>query len=156
VNLTNSIPEALSNGTNETAWPMRFVDQSPANVIATGQRHTWNLTVSTNARFVPLRVTLVWTDPPGNPGAGIKLVNDLDLVVTNLDTGDVFTGNSIPTGFSFNPPSNTNAPPGFDFVNNVENVILRPRLGTNYSITVVGRRVNVNAVTANTNDVVQD
>src|SRR5205814_3835205 len=83
-------------------------------------------------------------------------VNDLGLIVTNLDTGDVFLGNGIPTGFSFNPPINTNAPAGFDFVNNVENVILRPTLGTNYSITVVGRRVNVNAITANTNDVVQD
>src|SRR6185503_15578020 len=71
-------------------------------------------------------------------------------------TGEIFLGNGIPTGFSFNPPINTNTPAGFDFVNNVENVILRPALGTNYSITVVGRRVNVNAVTANTNDVVQD
>src|SRR5208283_5906038 len=37
-----------------------------------------------------------------------------------------------------------------------ENVFLPPLLGTNYSITVVGRGVNVNAVTAQTNNVVQD
>ena len=47
-------------------------------------------------------------------------------------------------------------------MNNVENVFLSPTLGinsklsTNYSITVVGRRVNVNAVTAQTNNVCQD
>jgi subtilisin family serine protease/subtilisin-like proprotein convertase family protein len=155
VNLTNSLPAALTN-TDHTTWPLQLFDQSPTNTLSTGQRHTRELGLSPDGQRVPLRVTLVWTDPPGNPGAGIKLVNDLDLVVTNLDTGEVFLGNGIPSGFSFNPPSNTNAPAGFDFVNNVENVILRPPLGTNYSITVVGRRVNVNAVSANTNDVVQD
>src|SRR6202043_1123900 len=41
-------------------------------------------------------------------------------------------------------------------VNNVENVFLSAPLGTNYSVTVFARRVNVNAVTANTNGIVQD
>ena len=41
-------------------------------------------------------------------------------------------------------------------VNNVENVYLSPPLATNYSVTVIARGVNVNAVTARTNDVVQD
>ena len=26
-------------------------------------------------------MTLVWTDPPGNPVTGVKLVNDLNLIV---------------------------------------------------------------------------
>ncbi len=155
VNLTNSLPTALTNADQQT-WPLRFFDQSPTNTLATGQRHTWELSLSPDGQLVPLRVTLVWTDPPANPGAGIKLVNDLDLIVTNLDTGEVFLGNGIPSGFDFNPAINTNAAPESDFVNNVENVILRPPLGTNYSITVLGRRVSVNAVSANTNDVVQD
>ncbi|HXT39183.1 MAG TPA: S8 family serine peptidase, partial [Candidatus Angelobacter sp.] len=158
VNITNSLPTALTNTTDETSWPVRFFDQSPTNVVATGQRRTWNLGVSADGQVDPLRVTLVWTDPPGNPGAGVKLVNDLDLIVTNLDTGEVFLGNNMPVGFDFTQPSDlggTNAAP-FDFVNNVENVFLQPPLGTNYSITVVGRRVSVNAVTANTNGIVQD
>ena len=37
----------------------------------------------TNITNFPLRVTLVWTDPPGNPAAGIALVNNLELVVTD-------------------------------------------------------------------------
>src|SRR5205814_1990130 len=154
--LTNSLPAALTND-DETTWPIQFFDQSPARAIATGQRHTWNLELSSDARFVPLRMTLVWTDPPGNPGAGIKLVNDLDLIVTNLDSQQVYLGNNIPTGSDFSQAAgDTNAPAQFDFVNNVENVYLEEPLGTNFSITVAGRRVNVNAVTANTNDVVQD
>ncbi len=78
------------------------------------------------------------------------------LIVTNIDTGDVFYGNDIPGGSVFNQPWDTNGTPNIDLVNNVQNVYLGPPLGTNYSITVMAQRVNVNAVTANTNNVVQD
>lgn len=156
ISLTNSLPSVLTNVSDEASWPVRFIDQSPTNALATGQRHTWTLKVSSNALFLPLRATVVWTDPPGNPGAGIKLVNDLDLVVTNLDSGEVFPGNNIPAGFDFTEQTDTNSPVGPDFVNNVENVFLEAPLGVNYSISVIGRRVNVNAVTANTNEIVQD
>ena len=46
--------------------------------------------------------------------------------------------------------------PNLDSINNVENVFVSPLLGVNYSVTVIGRGVNVNAVTAQTNNVVQD
>ena len=86
----------------------------------------------------------------------MKLVNDLDLVVTNLVTGEVFVGNDIPQDADFNQATGTNEVPAYDFVNNVECVFLDPLLGTNYSVSVVARRVNVNAVTANLTGVVQD
>ena len=120
VNLTNSLPAGLTNS-DETGWPTRFFDQNPTNTIATGQQHTWTAALSADAQSVPLRLTLVWTDPPGNPGSGIKLVNDLDLIVTNLDTSQVFFGNNIPSGFDFNRPrdsNDTNSAPVLDFVNN--------------------------------------
>ncbi len=163
INLPTAIPGALTNqtvGTNAI-----FVqDQSPTNALATGDSRTYKVSLSLAARNQPLRVTLVWTDPPGNPVASIKLVNDLDLIVTNLDnTNLVYFGNDIPAGHEdSNQPWDTNSPPNIDTVNNVENVFLSPDFGensvlaTNYSITVVGRRVNVNAVTAQTNNVVQD
>ena len=68
-----------------------FVDQSPTNALATGDSHTYLVTVNTNAyaQYLQLQATLVWTDPPGDPAAAIKLVNNLVLVITNLDTGDV-------------------------------------------------------------------
>ena len=103
-----------------------------------------------------MRITLVWTDPPGNPAASLKLVNNLDLVVTNLDSGKVFFGNDIPSGSDFTQPWDTNTPPNLDVVNNVENVYLAPATAANYSVTVVARQVNVNAVTGRTNTVVQD
>jgi subtilisin-like proprotein convertase family protein len=152
-NLATSIPtNALGGGTGSKL----FFDQSPTNALASGQSRTFSVTVKPEASDSPLRVTLAWTDPPGNPVASVKLVNDLDLVVTNRDTGDVFFGNDIQAGSDFNSPWDTNTLPHLDVVNNVENVYLLPTLGGTYDITVVGRRVNVNAVTAHPNDVVQD
>jgi subtilisin-like proprotein convertase family protein len=158
--LPNSIPAALTNlttGADPNILPLRFFDQSQTNALATGQQQTTNLSINAIGQGLPLRITLAWTDPPGNPAAGLKLVNDLDLIVTNLDTGDVFYGNDIPSGGTFNEAADTNAlvQPN-DMINNVENVFLAPPLGTNYSVTVSAHRVNVNAVTANTNNVVQD
>ena len=135
---------------------MLLFDQSPDDALATGQSHTRFVSISDAATNQPLRVTLVWTDPPGNPAASLKLVNNLDLVVTNLDTGEVFFGNDFPAGGCFNAPWDTNTPPNLDVVNNVENVFLAPPLGTNYSVTVLARSVNVNAVTAQSTNVAQD
>jgi subtilisin-like proprotein convertase family protein/subtilisin family serine protease len=154
IDVPNSIPAGLSN-LDQTACSLRFFDQSPTNALATSQSHTRVFAVSCNAQSKPLRATLVWTDPPGNPAAGLKLVNDLDLIVTNLDTGDVFLGNDIQAGNQFNLPS-TNGVPIADIVNNVENVYLAPPLGSNYSVTISAHRVNVNAVTDHPDGIVQD
>ncbi len=157
VNLPTTIPGTLTNA-GAPATSMLVFDQSPTNALATGQSFTRFFTVSTNAQTarVSMRLTLVWTDPPGNPVAGIKLVNNLGLIVTNLDTGEVFFGNDIQVGNTANLAWDTNTAPNLDVVNNVQNVYLGGPLGTNYSVTVVGRRVNVNAVSANLTNVVQD
>ena len=155
VQLPNSLPAALTN-IGASSRPMFLFDQNPAQALATGQSHSRFVSVSAGARNQPLRVTLVWTDPPANPVVGIKLVNDLDLIVTNLDNGQVFLGNDIAPGASFNSPSDPATFASRDFVNNVENVYLAPGLGANYSVTILGRRVNVNAVPEQANDIVQD
>jgi subtilisin-like proprotein convertase family protein len=162
VNLPDSVPPGLTNQLNEPC--VEFIqDQSPTNALATGDSQTFLVTITeTNpvAQTLPLRVTLAWTDPPGDPAAAIKLVNNLDLVVSNLDDPAnplIFYGNDIAEGSVFNTPhGGTNATANFDAINNVENVYISQPLGTNYSITVIGRGVNVNAVTAQTNNVVQD
>jgi hypothetical protein len=141
------LPTALTN-LAAASRPMFLFEQSPENALATGASQTRTFSLSNEARNEPLRVTLAWTDPPGNPVAGLKLVNDLDLLVTNLETGEVYYGNDIAAGQIFNQPWDTNSPPHLDFVNNVENIFLSPPLAGSYSVTVLGRRVNVNAVTA--------
>ncbi len=160
--LSNSAPAALGTLTGGSGapgqLPVQFFDQDPTNALATGDSKTRTLSLTAGGQAQDLHITLVWTDPPGNPAAGSKLVNDLDLIVTNLVTGDVFYGNDIPAGGGniYNEPWDTNNPAPSDSVNNVENVVLQAPLDARYSITVAAKRVNVNAVTANTNDVVQD
>ena len=156
INLTNSLPAGLSNAFLQAAAPMQVFDQSPADSLATGQSHTRLISLSPTATNQPLRVTLVWTDPPGNPAASLKLVNNLDLIVTNLDSGAVFFGNDVSPGSGFTQPWDTDTPPNPDVVDNVENVYLSAPLATNYSVTVVARSINVNAVTARPDSVVQD
>lgn len=63
----------------------------------------------------PVRVTLVWTDFPGTPGAGKQLVNDLDLLVRT--PGGVYRGNALSNGVSHTGLA-------FDRSNNVEQVVL--------------------------------
>ncbi|MEO8426447.1 MAG: S8 family serine peptidase, partial [Verrucomicrobiota bacterium] len=159
-NITNSIPAvydvSTGGGSAGSAVPHFFADQSLTNALATGASRSWNIVMSTNALQELLRVTLVWTDPPGNPNASVKLVNDLDLIVTNLDTGEAFYGNNIPEASDFNQATLGETPAANDVINNVENVFLNRPIGTNYSVTVVARRVNVNAVTQHPNGIVQD
>ncbi len=151
--LVNCAVAGWTNGTiNES--PLQMIDQSLTNSLATGESVAWQLKLTEEAQAAPLRVTLVWTDPPGNPNAAIKLVNDLDLVVSNEVTHEVYVGNNIPTGSDYNlvadPTTITN-----DVVNNVENVFIYSP-GSNLVVQVSARRVNVNAVTEHTNKIAQD
>ena len=153
------LPAILPYGlTNQISAPCAsfFLDQSPTNALATGQSQTFMVNIPDfTMQTHPLRVTLAWTDPPGNPAAAIKLVNSLELVVTNLDTsspdfGKVYFGNDLDGGTN-SEAWITNTMPNIDLVNNVQNVFLPALLGKSYSVTVIGRSVNVNAVTAQTN-----
>jgi hypothetical protein len=71
----------------------------------------------------PVRITLVWTDAPGNPGTGPRLVNNLDMVVRmqGAAAGKYAIGND----FNFSTGrSNIHTSGGtFDVLNNVEQVV---------------------------------
>ena len=107
----------------DTPNPYAFWIDDHSAGLATGQMVTYthtsekSLTVVDSAQ--PLRVMLVWTDPPASLSASAQLVNDLDLVVIGPD-GAMYYGNSV-TG---------------DRINNVEGVIIdQPALGA-YSVRV--------------------
>jgi hypothetical protein len=71
--------------------------------LSTGQyvEYTYNVASSS----VPFRVVLVWTDYPGTPGAGRKLVNDIHLTVTdpgsNQYKGNVYSSGQSVTGGNY-------------------------------------------------------
>jgi subtilisin family serine protease/subtilisin-like proprotein convertase family protein len=155
VQLPHSLPSSWTNGLGPPG-PMLFFDQRPDQALSTGSARTRFLSVAEAARTLPLRATLVWTDPPANPVAGLKLVNNLDLIITNLETGEVFVGNCFHETNGFSKPFPGNAETVGDAINNVENIFVEPPLGGNYSVTVRGRSVNVNAVAANAGPAAQD
>ena len=80
----------------------------------------------------PFRVTLAWTDAPGDPAAFKQLVNDLDLQVTvngKAYKGNVFAEDHSVTGGAY------------DDVNNMESVFLPA--GQTGTWTVVVRAANI-------------
>ena len=154
INLPNSIPAALTNQPSGLTTSFYFIDQSPTNALVTGDSRTYQILVSSGAQALPLRLTLAWTDPPGNPAAAIKLVNNLDLIVTNTDNPTnpvVYYGNDIAANQVFNSQENpTNPAPNVDAINNVENIFLPANSGSNFTVVISGVSVNVNAVTTQT------
>ena len=82
----------------------------------------------------PLKITLTYTDVPGNPAAVIALVNDLDLEVISSG-GQIYRGNRFNFGESI-----PNAA-GADSINNVEAVHLYSPVPGEYLIRVRGSRV---------------
>jgi subtilisin-like proprotein convertase family protein len=155
-NLPNSVPASL---TNASLASMLLVNQSTNDALATGQWQSYTIRCSDpNATNFPLRFTLVWTDPPGDPAAGIALVNNLDLLVT-AGTGtnaQMWLGNDFLGGQTF---TTNNSGDAVDMINNVQNVFID---STNapfqfpLTVTVLGARVNVNAATTQTNRIAQD
>mgnify|MGYP003685249677 CR=1 FL=1 len=151
------MPQSFFETDDNHTSSVQFFDQDTERSLGTGDSVSWDLNISTNgARAFPLRVSLVWTDPPGNPAAGVKLVNDLDLVVSNTLSGEVFYGNDFAEASLFTRMSASDSVAASDVVNNVENVYINGPLSTNYVVSVIGRRVNVNAVFDHPDGVVQD
>jgi len=154
IRLPTSIPAGITNQ-NLAGCSMFFEDQSPDRALAGGQSRTDVVWIKPAARNNPLRITLAWTDPAANPIAAVKLVNDLDVVVTNLDTGAVFFGNDFAPGNNYTSSWDPSSAPRRDYVNNVENVFVAPPVSSRYSLTVIAKSVHVNAVSAQSG-VVQD
>jgi len=115
--------------------PRILRDQVSADKFtATGQTRTFTGTITDPTK--PFRVTLAWTDAPGNT-TGNAFNNDLDLTVTVGGTvykGNVFNGaSSIPGG-------------AYDRENNVESVFLPAGLSGAFAVTVTAANINSDGV----------
>jgi len=106
-----------------------FVSDVPSTSgVNTFDTVTYCFTVTNTS--VPFKVTLVWTDYPGDMNSIIALVNDLDLAVGVGNT--VYYGNAIKSGLHYE----------HDFLNNVEQVIVNNITnGTNVTVTIRGSNV---------------
>ena len=108
----------------------QFVDQTA--LLTTGQLYQQHAFVGASNQS--LKITLVYTDVAGFPGALPALVNDLDLEVAGPD-GTLYRGNQFVNGESVPNAASS------DSLNNVEAVHLAQPLPGDYLIRV--RAVNV-------------
>jgi M6 family metalloprotease-like protein len=116
---------------NLRVWDTRNVDG-----LNTAQSRVHNVKVAGNGE--PLRITLVWSDPPASAAAAAPVVNNLDLVVTSPDGTQTFLGNDFAAGVSAANTANA-----ADALNNVEMVVVNNPAPGNWTVTVNGTAVNV-------------
>lgn len=119
---------------------LQLFDLPNANGVTTGEVVTTQFLVASSEE--PLKLTLVWTDAPGQPAAGGALVNDLDLELT-APSGAVYRGNQWTTD-DINVVGDRESladAPGRDSVNNVEGLTIKaPQTGL-YTARVIGHDV---------------
>jgi Subtilase family len=151
--LINSARYLTGSGANDNLWSpsqgmgevnlgtafdgaARFLrDQvSVDKFTGTGQRRVFAGQVVDSNK--PFRVTVAWTDAPGNT-SGAAYNNDLDLIVTiggKIYRGNVFKGQYSVTGGKA------------DAKNNVENVFLPPGVSGNFTVEVMAANINSDGV----------
>jgi hypothetical protein len=113
-----------------------FIDQT--KLLTQNQQFEKTIFVSDGG--MPLRVTLTYTDVPGNPMTIPALVNNLDLEVVGPE-GFIYGGNQFLDGQS------VPGTPGRDDLNNVEAVYINNPVPGEYTIRVKAIRVPQDART---------
>lgn len=119
---------------------LQVTDIPNANGLQTGEEIRTQLAVTSPGQ--PLKLTLVWNDPPGQPMASGALINDLDLELTAPD-GRIYRGNQW-TADNVNTPGDRESlpnAPGRDAVNNVEGLLLSAPLAGLYTVRVIADNV---------------
>lgn len=106
---------------------LKFVDKPSASGLRTGNQDTYTYLTGTQKPFI---LTLVWTDAAPSLASQKKLVNNLDLTVTDPQ-GNVYYGNDI------TPPYNDVR----DSTNNVEQVRISAPVRGTYTVQIKGANV---------------
>jgi len=99
---------------HEAAYDQQIVDADVP--LSTGQ--SWSTEVSRFDGSEPLKISLVWSDEPGETSSSKALINDLDLKVTAPD-GTIYRGNNGLVDNLWSTPAGS-----WDRLNNVENVFI--------------------------------
>ncbi len=114
-----------------------LADVRNAEGLLTGQSRTHTLTVNSGGE--PLKLTLVFTEPPAELLAAVATVNDLDLEVVS-PSGTTYLGNVFDTASGVSVPGGEPDPR-----NNVEMVVVPdPELG-DWTVTIRASAVNEGA-----------
>ncbi len=115
---------------------IRYFDQTDVTPLATGAIWSSDFVVASSG--VPLKVSLVWTDPPAAGGSTSPLVNDLNLELT-APGGTIYRGNLF-TGSWSTPDPGASA----DTANNVENIFVQAPAPGRWTIRVSSAQTALN------------
>eukprot|EP00455_Lapot_gusevi_P037831 TRINITY_DN4242_c0_g2_i1.p1 TRINITY_DN4242_c0_g2~~TRINITY_DN4242_c0_g2_i1.p1 ORF type:complete len:360 (-),score=102.02 TRINITY_DN4242_c0_g2_i1:135-1214(-) len=94
--------------------------------------------VRVNSFSVPFKSTIVWTDPPASPAVMLALINNLDLLVTHVESSQAYLGNDL----SYNDTQGITRTK-WDELNNVEQVSIGSGRSGVYAIKVIGTHIPV-------------
>ena len=83
----------------------------------------------------PLKITMIYADPPGSPGASKHLINDLSLKVIS-PVGDVYWGN-----WGLNSGNWSDVDGEANHIDNVENVFIKEPAAGIWQITIIAEEV---------------
>ncbi len=114
-------------------------DYRNSDGLSTGMIREYSFAIS-GKDAEPLKITLVWSDPPASPHAAKALINDLDLELVAPD-GTIYRGNQWNDQTSGDLKESAPNPAGTDTLNNVEGILIRnPQIGT-YTLRVKGTNI---------------
>jgi hypothetical protein len=119
---------------------LRLLEVPSLSGLAEGETRETRFRVTADAET--LKITLVWTDPPGSVLAGAALINDLDLAVTSPDA-TTYRGNQWTVDDVNVPGDKVSAPDagGRDVLNNVEAVHVDTPVPGVWRVTVEGTEI---------------
>ncbi len=113
---------------------LRIWDTRNVAGITTGDIRIHHVSVVNNTQ--PLKITLVWSEPPGAVSSANPVVNNLDLEVVSPDGTQTFRGNVFAGGISITGGA-------ADANNNVEMLLINNPVQGDWTIRVIGTAVNV-------------
>jgi subtilisin family serine protease/Mg-chelatase subunit ChlD len=144
-NLNNIILQASDGATPDALrGPKIMIDQTE---VFNANGEEYEMVIAPYDLETPLRITLTYTDKAGDGtlGAAVApaftapaLVNNLNLEVEALATGEVFKGNVFNNGFSVSGGN-------FDALNNTECIYIEEPRGL-YRVTVIAANLQANAI----------
>ncbi|MET0466155.1 MAG: S8 family peptidase [Chitinophagaceae bacterium] len=124
---------------------VRLIQQKKYHSAAVSPGDSWSATIDVPVNTSQLKMTLCWNDPPATVNNLSALINDLDLELMNLQTGEIYRPwvlSSFPLKDSLEKiPSR-----GRDSLNTSEQVSIQLPAAGNYRITVFARTGNTTAV----------
>jgi PKD repeat protein len=115
--------------------PKKIFVEDHTTGLSTGQQVEYYFNIVDS--LMPFKVSVAWTDPPGQPQAGTELVNNIDMTVEG-PSGSIYKGNVFRTSGAHESSPNTGQA---DAKNNIEQFLLLTPQAGGYSIKVTATNI---------------